>query len=81
MNTMVDVARKALKANQDQEFHTLFETVKSELFNRWKEESNPSLTDEELLEIKRGELYKLLTIDGHFYRNDDGTWTTIRPEI
>ena len=38
------------------------------------------MSDVEIINKKRGELYKLLTIDSRFFRNNDGTWTAIRPD-
>ncbi|AZZ65435.1 hypothetical protein DMC14_001360 [Metamycoplasma phocicerebrale] len=78
--TLLDIAEDVLKEKESLDFATLFNKIKEVLFNRWRMETNFSITDEQLLTKKRGELYRLLTIDGRFFHNIDGTWTTIRPE-
>ncbi|TPR54658.1 DNA-directed RNA polymerase subunit delta [Metamycoplasma neophronis] len=79
--TLVDVAKEVLENHTKLDFKSLFEGVEAELFPRWRAETSPEISDEKLLENKRGELYRLLTIDGRFFHNEDGTWTTIRPDF
>ncbi|WP_027123002.1 DNA-directed RNA polymerase subunit delta [Metamycoplasma spumans] len=78
--TLVDVAKEILLNHENLRFGELFENVKNELFERWRSEASEEIDDEKLLENKRGELYRLMTIDGRFFHNEDGTWTAIRPD-
>ncbi|TPE58046.1 hypothetical protein FJO69_00345 [[Mycoplasma] falconis] len=79
--TLVDEAKNVLNGIESMSFAVLFNKISSKLFDRWREETPQEVSDEKLLEQKRGELYRLLTIDGAFFHNEDGTWTTIRPTI
>ncbi|WP_045433933.1 DNA-directed RNA polymerase subunit delta [Metamycoplasma canadense] len=79
--TLLDVAEENLKNNQNLDFSELFNSIKEILFERWRSETSETVSDEEILIRKRGELYRLLTIDGKFFRNVDGSWTTIRPDF
>ncbi|AWX69293.1 DNA-directed RNA polymerase subunit delta [[Mycoplasma] anseris] len=79
--TMADVAESILNSHGKADFAKLFDETAKILFSKWRKETIESISDEKMLEIKRGELYKLLTIDGRFFRNENGTWTTIRPDI
>ncbi|PZV99857.1 DNA-directed RNA polymerase subunit delta [Metamycoplasma auris] len=78
--TLLDVAQEVLDKRLKMDFSKLFDQVKKILFDRWREEIDPSVDDETILLKKRGELYRLLTVDGRFFHNSDGTWTTKRPE-
>ncbi|ACF07589.1 conserved hypothetical protein [Metamycoplasma arthritidis 158L3-1] len=78
---MVDVAKKVFDQEDSMEFEEIFELTKQVLFDNWRKEAPEKMTDEKLLEVKRGELYKLFTVDGHFFRNENGTWTTKRPDV
>ncbi|AIU33820.1 DNA-directed RNA polymerase subunit delta [Metamycoplasma hominis] len=79
--SQVDIAKEILDRHDALDFETLFNYVKDELLERWKEELTSSISDEELLIKKRGELYKLLTIDGRFFKKVNGLWTSKRPEF
>ncbi|AWX42564.1 Uncharacterised protein [Metamycoplasma cloacale] len=78
--TMTDIAIEIIGSSKGKEFSDIFEGTKNVLLDQWIAESKSDISEEELLEVKRGILYKLLTIDGNFFRNEDGTWTTIRPD-
>ncbi|ENY69118.1 Hypothetical protein MAU_1570 [Metamycoplasma auris 15026] len=79
--TLLDVAQEILDKRLKMDFTKLFDQVKKVLFDRWREEIDASVDDETILLKKRGELYRLLTVDGRFFHNADGTWTTKRPEF
>ena len=76
--SMIDIAKEAI-GNSSKTFDEIFSTVSKKLLNNWKLEASKNISENELLEKKRGEFYKLLTIDSRFFRNNDGTWTTVRP--
>ena len=77
--SMIDIAKEAI-GNSSKTFDEIFSTVSKKLLNNWKLEAGENISENELLEKKRGEFYKLLTIDSRFFRNNDGTWTAIRPD-
>ncbi|ENY69726.1 DNA-directed RNA polymerase subunit delta [Mycoplasmopsis arginini] len=79
--TLLDVAEEILQKKQNLDFYTLFNSIQQILFERWRNENDESVSDEQILLRKRGELYRLLTVDGRFFHNIDGTWTTIRPDF
>lgn len=79
--TLLDVAEEILQKKQNLDFYTLFNSIQQVLFERWRNENDESVSDEQILLRKRGELYHLLTVDGRFFHNIDGTWTTIRPDF
>lgn len=58
--------------DSDFTFEQLFEQVEKELSPEWAK--NNTIDFDEIVNNKRGETYKLLTIDGSFIRNDDGTF-------
>ncbi|WP_373436250.1 DNA-directed RNA polymerase subunit delta [Metamycoplasma equirhinis] len=78
--TLVDVAKEILDTKEAMNFQDIFANVKSQLFDRWRAETSNNVSDDELLEKKRGELYRLLTIDGRFFHKENGEWTSIRPD-
>ncbi|MGL6125083.1 MAG: DNA-directed RNA polymerase subunit delta [Metamycoplasmataceae bacterium] len=55
-------------------FQEIFERVESILTEDWLN-NNKSATKEKIREVKMGEIYKLLTVDGNFIRHEDGTWS------
>ncbi|MGC7163531.1 hypothetical protein [Metamycoplasma hominis] len=55
--SQVDIAKEILDRHDALDFETLFNYVKDELLERWKEELTSNISDEELLIKKRGELY------------------------
>ncbi|MGX9358884.1 DNA-directed RNA polymerase subunit delta [Mycoplasma sp. 2575] len=78
--TLLDITEEILNEKQNLDFYNLFNSIQKILLKRWRSESIDTSTDEEILLKKRGELYRLLTVDGRFFHNADGTWTTIRPD-
>lgn len=58
--------------DSDFTFEQLFEQVEKELSPEWAK--NNTIDFDEIVNNKRGETYKLLTVDGSFIRNDDGTF-------
>ncbi|WP_412031760.1 DNA-directed RNA polymerase subunit delta [Metamycoplasma buccale] len=78
--TMAEVAKEILSKEEKMEFEIVFNKTKEILFSNWRLEASNDISDEKLIDIKRGELYKLFTIDGRFFRNEDGSWTINRPE-
>ncbi|QJG66245.1 hypothetical protein HGG64_00755 [Mycoplasma phocoeninasale] len=79
--TLVDIAKETLGNSEGMEFRDIFEGVRERIFDRWRSETPQEISDEKMLEAKRGELFRLLTVDGRFFHNEDGTWTALRPEI
>ncbi|MGL5308659.1 MAG: DNA-directed RNA polymerase subunit delta [Metamycoplasmataceae bacterium] len=65
------------KSNEDRQFtfQEIFEKVESMLFEEWNSNNTKSISKDKLLEIKMGETYKLLTLDGSFVRHEDNTWS------
>ncbi|ASI53630.1 DNA-directed RNA polymerase subunit delta [Metamycoplasma hyosynoviae] len=78
--TMTEIAYQILLERKTLTFDELFNSVKNVLLETWNEELSANYTIEQIIEKKRGELYKLLTIDSKFFRNNDETWTSIRPD-
>ncbi|ENY53968.1 DNA-directed RNA polymerase subunit delta [Metamycoplasma alkalescens] len=79
--TLLDVVEEILDGKDNMEFAKLFDMTQKILFPRWRNETDPNISDDAILLRKRGELYRLLTVDGRFFHNIDGTWTTKRPEF
>ncbi|MBU4691296.1 DNA-directed RNA polymerase subunit delta [Mycoplasma zalophi] len=77
--TMLTVSIKAFSDNKKEElsFETIFQYVKNRFIEKWTLENNGVLSEDKLLEKKRGELYKLLTVDKTFNRLADGNWLII----
>ncbi|MBN3534928.1 DNA-directed RNA polymerase subunit delta [Mycoplasma procyoni] len=78
MKTMIQLAIDSLENGKQLQFEEIFDYVKANLYDKWiSQYSNISEEEEyEMLTRKRGELYKLLTVDSHFRRLNDGSWTT-----
>lgn len=53
-------------------FDQIFEQVEKALSPEWAK--NKNIDFDEMVLNKKGETYKLLTIDGSFIRNDDGSF-------
>ncbi|VEU62887.1 DNA-directed RNA polymerase subunit delta [Mycoplasmopsis bovirhinis] len=78
--TMLEVASKFVLDNPNQafEFYQIFDKVEEELNDLWikrllfKSDDN---SYEQIRERKMGELYRLLSVDKTFLRNEDGTWS------
>ena len=60
---------------RDFTFIEIFDYVKSALVEQWLGNNSLSLSKDQLIEKKSGEVYKLLTVDGGFIRHEDRTWS------
>ncbi|MGP1451541.1 MAG: DNA-directed RNA polymerase subunit delta [Metamycoplasmataceae bacterium] len=83
MKTIIDVAIEVIKekcANYEYiEFKEIFDIVESELKDLWLEKAEKQGIDyKDILELKMGELYKIMTLDSRFVRNEEGLWTKKR---
>ncbi|MGL5205394.1 MAG: DNA-directed RNA polymerase subunit delta [Metamycoplasmataceae bacterium] len=78
-NTILSVIHSLFSNESNEEkqftFQEIFDKVESILSNEWNNNNTRSLNKEELKEIKMGEIYKLLTLDGSFVRHEDNTWS------
>lgn len=79
MRTMLDIAIDFVYKEEHEgafEFNEIFEVVEDELRGYWIQNLvNDDLPYVKLREKKIGELYRLLTVDGRFIRNNNGTWS------
>lgn len=73
MKTLITAAIEALKLNSQLSFNDLFNSILKDFLPKWKEEL-PNLSFDEILIRKKGELYKLLTVDGNFTMAGDNVW-------
>lgn len=75
MKTILSVVKEYLTNNKYNEssFEDIFNYVEKELSVQWAKQHDKDF--DEIVDIKRGEVYKLLTIDGSFIRNEDGTFS------
>ncbi|WP_215772399.1 DNA-directed RNA polymerase subunit delta [Mesomycoplasma hyorhinis] len=73
MKTLITAAIEALKLNSQLSFNDLFNSILKDFLPKWKEEL-PNLSFDEILIRKKGELYKLLTVDGNFTMVGDNVW-------
>ncbi|ADR25026.1 DNA-directed RNA polymerase subunit delta [Mycoplasmopsis bovis] len=81
MKTMLDVAIEFLLeksgGSQYMEFNTIFDEVEAQLKSKWeKEATQKELEYSKIRQNKIGELYRLLTVDSRFERNNQGLWIT-----
>lgn len=74
MKTILDIIKNYMNKSKrdDFTFDEIFEQVEKELSGEWAKSINKDFDD--ILIDKKGETYKLLTIDGGFVRNEDGTF-------
>lgn len=76
MKTILSVIKEFMLKDKNKgdsfSFDTLFDQVEKELSHEWAKQTDIDFDD--MLLKKKGETYKLLTIDGSFIRNDDGTF-------
>lgn len=74
MKTILSVIKNYMeKTNRDDlTFEEIFEQVEKELSAEWAK--NTSFDFDDIIINKKGETYKLLTVDGNFIRNEDGTF-------
>ncbi|AJR11897.1 Uncharacterised protein [Mesomycoplasma dispar] len=73
MKTIISIAVNFLKNREQAHFSDIFLEVQTSLMAKW-ENQLPNLSTEKILTLKRGELYKLLTIDGNFVALGDNNW-------
>ena len=74
--SMLEVAEEYLRLNKETTFNQLWNEISKELKSLWKTQ-NKVLSVPELEYIKKGEFYKLLTLDGKFLRLRNGKWVLI----
>lgn len=76
MRTILSVIKDFMKSDKnigdDLTFDQIFEQVEKALSSEWAKHKD--LDFDEIVNKKKGETYKLLTVDGSFIRNDDGTF-------
>ncbi|WP_027120564.1 DNA-directed RNA polymerase subunit delta [Mycoplasmopsis lipofaciens] len=81
MKTMLDIVveytLKECSNNYYVEFDKIFNEVETELKNKWMEEADLKGKSYDKIRINKiGELYRLLTVDSRFIRNEEGLWST-----
>lgn len=76
MKTILSVIKEYMQLDKnrgdDFSFEQIFEQVEKALSSEWAKQKD--LDFDEIVNKKKGETYKLLTVDGSFIRNDDGTF-------
>ena len=76
MKTILSVIKEYMQLDKnrgdDFSFEQIFEQVEKALSSEWAKHKD--LDFDEIVNKKKGETYKLLTVDGSFIRNDDGTF-------
>lgn len=76
MQTMVDIAFEFLKTREKANFADIFDVIETNFQLKWQEESENNKVDYEDIQIrKRGELYKLLTVDARFKYEQNNNWS------
>lgn len=76
MQTMVEVAFEYLKARNVEKFETVFEVVEQAFHQSWEQEAgNKNVEYSTVVERKRGQLYKLFTVDARFKYERDNCWS------
>ncbi|MCN0158059.1 DNA-directed RNA polymerase subunit delta [Mesomycoplasma ovipneumoniae] len=79
MKTIISIAINFLKNRESTHFSDIFLEVQVALMSKW-ENQLPNLSTDKILTLKRGELYKLLTIDGSFVALGNNYWA-LRSDI
>lgn len=74
METIISIAIEFLKKHREAAFNEIFLEIQKRLMPKW-ERQLPNESAEQILIRKRGELYKLLTIDGSFTPLGENIWT------
>lgn len=74
--SMLEVAEVFLRTNKETTFNQLWLEISKQLKAHWKTEDK-SISVPELEFKKRGELYKLLTLDGKFLRLRNSKWVLV----
>lgn len=74
MKTILSVIKEFMSKskNKSYTFDEIFEQVEKQLSAEWAKNTSKDFDD--IILNKKGETYKLLTIDGSFIRNEDGTF-------
>ncbi len=74
MKTILSVIKAYMEKSKrdDFTFDEIFQQVEKELSPEWAKDTTKDFDD--IIANKKGETYKLLTVDGSFIRNDDGTF-------
>lgn len=74
MKTTLSVIKEYMIKNkrEDYTFDEIFECIEKQLSPEWAKDTSRDLDD--IILNKKGEVYKLLTIEGDFIRNEDGTF-------
>ena len=74
MKTILSVIKEFMNKSKrdDYTFDEIFEQVEKQLSIEWAKDNSQDF--DEIIINKKGETYKLLTIDGDFIRNEDGTF-------
>ncbi|APJ38189.1 DNA-directed RNA polymerase subunit delta [Mycoplasmopsis pullorum] len=79
MKTMLDIAIDVVVngTQKSYKFDTIFDEIERQLKDYWEENLVTEQQSYEKLRVKKiGELYRLLTVDGRFIRNNDETWSS-----
>ncbi|WP_337896133.1 DNA-directed RNA polymerase subunit delta [Mesomycoplasma ovipneumoniae] len=79
MKTIISIAINFLKNRESAHFSDIFLEVQVALMSKW-ENQLPNLSTDKILTLKRGELYKLLTIEGSFVALGNNYWA-LRSDI
>ncbi|AKF41197.1 hypothetical protein MCANUFG4_00998 [Mycoplasmopsis canis UFG4] len=79
--TMLEVASEFIlnEPNRSFTFDEIFQKVENELKDIWVKRfliPGEDESYEKIREKRMGELYRLLTVDKKFFRNEDGTWSS-----
>ena len=73
MKLMKDITIEFLEKKNSASFNEIWEYIKKELESEWESTYNEKLDD--ILKLKIGELYLMLTSQGEFIRKSDSTWS------
>ncbi|WP_406613762.1 hypothetical protein ACJA23_02675 [Mycoplasma corogypsi] len=82
--TMLDIAKNIITkdTSASHQFDDIFAQVEEVLSNTWNEYAfNNQLTYEEVRKRKIGELWRILTVDKTFKRNEHGEWECSSAEV
>lgn len=78
MKTMLDIALETVnsKVAETYDFEYIFDKVEEQLKSKWENDLvNQDYSYEKIRVKKISELYRLLTVDGRFIHNNDGSWS------
>ncbi|MGL4343034.1 MAG: DNA-directed RNA polymerase subunit delta [Metamycoplasmataceae bacterium] len=76
MKTILSIINDVIHKREGEEisFEEIYEQVEMHLMDKWKIQFQNSTLDE-IKETKKGEVYKILTVEGSFLRTPEGKWT------